>query len=247
MKTIEKTETSFKTEDVAQSQKILRFRKSERLVHWAMAVPFLVCFITALILVFYYNPDPMRPYRAVFSWTHRISGISLIVFPMIAIIICRRDYRIYFYNIKQAWIWTVSDFKWLARAGLAAVSKNVSLPEQGKFNAGEKINFMVLISTYPFYILTGTVIWLTHGAWMSWLIHFFMAAIAAPLITEHVYMTVINPESRKGLQGIITGFVNRKWAKHHYRIWYRENFEKNEDNICLICGAPKEESATGSD
>jgi formate dehydrogenase subunit gamma len=247
MKKIEKAKTPYNTGDADQSLKILRFRKSGRIVHWAMAIPFLVCFITALILVFYYNPDPLRPYRVLFSWTHRISGVSLIVFPLIAIILCKGDYRIYFYNIKQAWVWTVSDFKWLARAGLSVVSKNVSLPEQGKFNAGEKINFMVLISTYPLYILTGTLIWLTQGAWMSWLIHFFMAAIAAPLITGHLYIAVINPESRKGLQGIIKGYVNRKWAKHHYSLWYRDNFEISKDNSCPVCNAPINKSAIGSD
>ena len=27
---------------------------------------------------------------------------------------------------------------------------------------------------------------------------------------------------------MITGFVDRRWAKHHYRKWYRENFESEE-------------------
>ena len=95
------------------SNKILRFRKSERLVHWALAIPFLVCFGTALVLVFYYNPDPLRPYRDIVSWIHRISGVCLIVLPMLAILKCRGDYKIYFYNIKQAWVWTFDDLKWL--------------------------------------------------------------------------------------------------------------------------------------
>ena len=46
--------------------RILRFYRSERLLHWAIAVPFLVCFATALILVVFYNPEPQRPYRALF-------------------------------------------------------------------------------------------------------------------------------------------------------------------------------------
>ena len=58
--------------------KILRFYKSERLLHWAIAIPFLVCFASALVMVVHYNPDPHRPYRALFSWAHRISGVCLI-------------------------------------------------------------------------------------------------------------------------------------------------------------------------
>lgn len=209
-----------------KATRILRFRKSERMVHWALAIPFLVCYATALILVVVYNPHPMRPFRALFSWAHRISGVCLIVFPLIAVTKSRGDYRIHFYNIKQAWLWTLDDLKWLAMMGLAAVSKRIVLPEQGKFNAAEKLNFMMLMTTYPFYILTGLIIWITDGAFLSWIIHFTMAALATPLLVGHLFMAVLNPESKKGLSGMLSGLVDRQWAKHHYRRWYRENFEK---------------------
>jgi formate dehydrogenase subunit gamma len=214
-----------------QSQKILRFRKSERMVHWAIAIPFMLCFFTALILVVFYNPDPLRPFRNVFSWMHKISGICLFVLPILSIIRSRGDYKIYFYNIRQAWIWTFEDLKWLMMMGLAVISKRFTLPEQGKFNAAEKINFMTLMSTYPLYILTGLLIWLTDGALLSWLIHFAMALIATPLITGHIFMATINPDTRLGLSGMISGFVDRQWAKHHYSRWYQEHFEDNQNFV----------------
>ncbi len=221
-----------------KSQKILRFRKSERTVHWAIAIPFLLCFTTALILVIFYNPDPLRPYRETFSWIHRISGISLIVLPIFSIIRSRGDYKIYFYNIRQAWVWTLEDLKWLSMMGLAAVSKRFTLPEQGKFNAAEKINFMTLMSTYPLYILTGVVIWLTDGALLSWLVHFGMAIIATPLIAGHIFMATINPDTRSGLPGMTSGYVDRDWAKHHYTRWYREHFENDQDDSVVEKYAP---------
>jgi len=208
--------------------KIVRFRRSERSIHWALAIPFLVCFVTAIIMVVFYNPDPSRPYRAVFSWTHRLSGVCLAIFPLLAIYHSRGDMRIYFYNIKQAWIWTAKDIKWVLVAGLAAVSDRVSLPEAGKFNAAEKLNFMVLMGTYPLYILTGALIWLTDVAFLSWIVHSLMALLAAPLIAGHIYMAMFNPGTRKGLEGMVTGRVDREWAKHHYGDWYRENFEDDE-------------------
>jgi cytochrome b subunit of formate dehydrogenase len=115
--------------------------------------------------------------------------------------------------------------------GLAAISKRFTLPEQGKFNAAEKINFMTLMSTYPLYILTGLLIWLTDGALLSWLIHFAMALIATPLITGHIFMATINPDTRLGLSGMISGFVDRQWAKHHYSRWYQEHFEDNQNFV----------------
>lgn len=214
------------TESHQADTKILRFRNSERLMHWAIAIPFLVCYATAVIMVVVYNPDPQRPFRDVFSWTHRISAVCLVVFPLLAAIICRRDYRVYFNNIKQAWIWTIEDVKWLALMGLAAINSKIELPEQGKFNAAEKINFMVLVGTYPLYIATGAAIWLTDGAFAPWLIHFAMAVIATPLLAGHIFMATVNPDTKVGLSGMISGYVDRAWAKHHYGRWYRSNFSE---------------------
>ncbi len=211
----------------SQSNKILRFRKSERHLHWAIAIPFMICYATALILVFFYNPNPLRPYREIFSVVHRISAVCLFVLPMLAILKSRKDLRMYFYNIKQAWVWTFEDIKWLGMMGLNAINKKFKLPDQGKFNAAEKINFMMLMSTYPLYIITGMFIWFTDGALLAWIIHFGMALLATPLLAGHKFMALVNPETRIGLSGMITGFVDRQWAKHHYTNWYREHFEES--------------------
>jgi formate dehydrogenase subunit gamma len=221
--------------------KILRFRKSERLMHWAIAIPFLVCFTSAAILFFVYTRDPRNHLRAVFSWTHRISGICFIVFPIAAAYYGRHDFKVHFRNILCAWRWTLSDIKWLLMMGLAAISDRFSLPEQGKFNAAEKINFMVVLTSYPLFILTGLIVWLPAIAFYSWLVHVALAIIATPLLLGHLFMAMINPGTRDGLEGIVTGFVDRQWAKHHYRHWYREEFEKEDPKTpvrvgCQACG-----------
>jgi formate dehydrogenase gamma subunit len=205
--------------------KILRFRKTERMLHWALAVPFLICFSSAMILVLFYNPTPDRPYRAIFSWIHKISGVLLMIMPLFAVMKSKGDFKIHFYNIHQAWIWTLEDLKWLFLMGLAAVNKKYSLPEQGKFNAAEKLNFMYLMATYPLYIVSGLAIWLTDLPFLPWLLHCYMAVFAMPLVFGHIYMATINKNSRVGLHGMISGHVDRKWAKHHYGRWYKEHFE----------------------
>ena len=205
---------------------ILRFRESERQLHWALAIPFMVSWTTAVVLVAVYNPHPERPFRFLFSWLHRASGLWLCVLPLWTLFVHRRDYRVYLQNIREAWGWTLDDLKWLALMGPSTVSAKVTLPDQGKFNAAEKINFMSVMSTYPLYIVTGVLIWLPGVALIAWLVHFSLAVMATPLILGHIFMATINPGTRVGLSGMFSGFVDRRWAHHHHRRWFRENFER---------------------
>ena len=225
----EKQGVGKKAAELACESKILRFAKSERILHWSIAGPFLVSFVTGLVLVLIYNPDPSRPFRSVFAVLHRTSGIAFMILPMLATIRRQGDATIHLYNIRQAWTWMVDDFKWLALMGLAAVNPKIDLPEQGKFNAAEKLNFMVLMATYPLYIVTGFLMWFTHLPVLSWILHFLMAMLATPLLLGHLYMALINKGTRPGLDGMISGHVDRHWAKHHYRRWYREHHEGSEN------------------
>lgn len=203
---------------------ILRFRRSERQLHWSIAVPFMICYATAIVLIGVYNPDPTRPYRALFSWTHRLSGVCLFLLPFWTVLRHRHDFDLHFHNVRTAWSWRLEDVKWLFMMGLSMVNKRIELPDQGKFNAGEKLNFMFLTASYPLYIVTGFLIWLPGVAFASWILHLSLAAMATPLIAGHVFMATVNPDTRVGLQGMITGYVNRHWAQHHYRHWYNEHF-----------------------
>jgi formate dehydrogenase gamma subunit len=208
-------------------------------MHWAVAVPFLICYATALTLVVVYNPDPSRPYRQVVSWVHRISGLCLLVLPATALARHWRDLRLHIQNVGQAWSWTWADVRWLLLIGPASLSRQITLPWQGKFNAGEKINFAVLSSTYPIYLCTGLLIWFGASPYLSWLVHFSLAVVATPLLLGHIFMATVNPDTRPGLRGMITGFVDRAWARHHYHRWYVEHFEGQRPVATVARPAPR--------
>ncbi len=207
-----------------ESHQILRFRKSERMIHWSIAIPFLVCFTTALILVIFYNLHPQRPYRLVFSYLHRLSGACLVVLPLWSAMRAYRDRRIHLGNVREALTWGVDEVKWLLLMGPAALNSKIELPPQGKFNAAEKMNFLMVLCTCPLFAATGLLIWSFHVAFLSWVVHLAMAALAAPLMLGHIFMATVNPGTRVGLSGMFSGYVDRHWAAHHYTRWYRKNF-----------------------
>lgn len=225
------TRGSVPREDAAAlfSREIPRFRRSERALHWAIAIPFIFCLLTGIVLKLFFNHlHPQTLVHLALHWGHRISGICLLLLPTWVARRHRNDLSLYLYNIKRAWTWTRDDLKWLALAGPAALSRRITLPEQHKFNAGEKLNFMALTLTYPILVATGVIILMPGMYFLTWIVHVSVAVLAAPLIFGHVFMAVVNPDTRIGLSGMFSGNVDREWAKHHYAKWYRENFGEDE-------------------
>jgi formate dehydrogenase subunit gamma len=233
-----------------ERDQIVRFRISERQMHWAVAVPFMICYATALVLVVVYNAHPQRPYRVAVSWTHRASGLALFILPVWTIFQHWYDVSIHRLNIREAWRWTLEDVKWLLLMGPSTVSKKIVLPEQGKFNAAEKVNFMALMATLPIYLVSGLLIWFHQFFFSAWVVHLSAAATATVLMGGHIFMATVNPDTRVGLSGMITGLVDRHWALHHYGRWYRENFADPDaaEPSCLETEAvvPDEASTRGS-
>jgi formate dehydrogenase subunit gamma len=208
--------------------RILRFLKSERLLHWTLAIPFVLLYGSALMMLALWGEPHPRHIRTAFAWVHRTAGACLVLFPPIALLRGRKEWRIHLENMREGWIWTADDLRWLILFPKAAADSRITLPEQGKFNAAEKLNFMMVFATYPLYIATGLMIWLPGIAFVPWLAHCAMAVIGFPLVAGHIFMATINPGTRIGLSGMITGRVDREWAKHHYRRWFREKFERFE-------------------
>lgn len=222
------TPAAAEPEPVLPDRRILRFHVSERMLHWAVAVPFLLCAVSGLTLLFGYNLRSDGISRQVFSWLHRAGGLGLILCPAASLLWNLRSYRIHLKNVKVAATWTKDDLKWVALAGPAALSSRYKLPRQHKFNAAEKVNFLTGLITYPLFICTGVVLMLSGTNFLAWIVHVGLALLVLPLILGHIFMALVNPSTKPGLSGMICGFVDRDWAKHHYAVWYEETYGDEE-------------------
>ena len=208
----------------SDADEILRFRAAERHLHWAIAVPFKVCYLTAVILVLVYNPHPNRPFRELVSWLHRLSGVCLSVLPPLMIVRHRRDFRLHLYNIRQGWSWRLDDLKWLLLMPPATAFKSIELPHQGKFNAGEKINFMAVMATYPVYIATGLLIWFSSAPSLS-LARSFLHSLARDALDPGPYLHGHRqPRHARGPHGDADGLRRPQVGETHYRLWYDEHY-----------------------
>lgn len=209
------------------AKEILRFARGEMMLHWSIAVPFIICFVTGMIVKLFYGLHSPGISRDVLTFLHKVAGGCLTVFPTLAVLKNWRDYKVHIYNVKVGFSWTIDDLKWLFLFGPSTISKRVVLPDQRKFNAAERMNFMMVMVTYPVFISSGILLWLSGSHFVPWLVHIGTALVVPGLMLGHIYMAVVNPSTRVGLSGMISGKVDREWAKHHYASWYRDHYHED--------------------
>jgi formate dehydrogenase subunit gamma len=128
--------------------------------------------------------------------------------------------------------WDDDDIEWL-RAGATRVLTREPLPPQGRFNAGQKLNAIATAAAIVGFAITGVIMWQT-ARFPGWLVqnavwlHDLLAWVSALLWLGHVYLAALAPSTRPGLRGMLTGSVDRAWARHHHEKWIADLEEREQ-------------------
>ncbi len=122
-------------------------------------------------------------------------------------------------DVKELMDWTEDDFRWF----LEFLKMN-RIRAAGKFNAGQKANFLVTLLLIAGLSLSGFVVWMksmfsVDFVELNFIAHDFFAVLALLLLTGHIVFALYYSES---LRGIIYGAVDAKWAQEHYPDWFRK-------------------------
>ena len=195
---------------------VQRYTFTERFVHWMVALSFSYLLLTGLAL---YTPG-MYWLAAVFgggpvirAW-HPIVGVVFFVFLAIMYFMWRRDMRL-----------DDLDRAWLRQARKYALGEEEGLPEAGRFNAGQKMLFKVMVFFGTLLLLSGVPLWfpMTFGVTIrriAILTHEISFIVVAGAIIVHIYMgTAV---VRGSWRAMTTGWVSRTWARVHHPRWYRQ-------------------------
>ena len=199
---------------------IERFNGFERFGHWLLAVSFVVLAITGLNFV-------------VGRWTlmpivgedmfGTISGWFKIAHNFVA----------WPFMLGLVWVFVTwvgrnlprkVDWDWLMMAG-GLFSKGVH-PPAGKFNAGQKLLFWMVIIGGVGLSWTGVIMlfpWLA-GSPADWqfyqVIHALFAAFMSVVIFGHIYIGSVGMQGAFSAMG--SGHVDVNWAKEHHSLWVEE-------------------------
>jgi formate dehydrogenase subunit gamma len=122
---------------------------------------------------------------------------------------------------------TSADWRWLRQWRDVVGNREERLPEVGRYNAGQKLLFAMIVVCLLGLFATGFIIWRQYFAVYfsipllraAALVHAVCAFVLITGIIVHVYAGIWV----RGSVGAMTrGVVTPGWAWRHHRAWFRE-------------------------
>jgi formate dehydrogenase subunit gamma len=138
------------------------------------------------------------------------------------------------------------DFEWLRIRVLLILNRTKeSLPEQGSYNAGQKLFALLVYTALPVIAITGVIMSfrLFGASVVAWamLLHFVAVGMVVSGLMVHAYMGAVFPEERPAFFSMITGRVNELFAyKHHFKWWKQTKIEQRSWQQEFQSTAPSE-------
>jgi formate dehydrogenase subunit gamma len=211
---------------------VKRFSKAFIWAHAINALSFFALYITAL---------PM--YTEFFDWLYPVLGgpegarllhrIFAVIFVLPTLIYIIFDPKGFLFWLKELVTWKKRDADFFKEFPKEFFGMKAKMPNQGFFNAGEKINSWIQILTAVLIIFSGFTMWFpqyfpdTVVQW-GYLLHNVGFGLAIAVVVGHIYLSVLHPGSTPAFRGVVKGDVDAEFAKGHYRDWYDELVAKGE-------------------
>lgn len=199
---------------------IERFTPVERIVHWTMAISFVILAISGIVILFgkYFLLPVMG--HTLFGWLtyllknlHNLTGPVFTMSIIVAFVIFVRD------NLPSR-----DDLTWFARLGGLVSGHHVP---SGRFNAGEKMWFWIglvvfgLILSASGWVLDMIVPGMDYyraTMQIANVIHAIGAVLMIAMACGHIYMGTIGMEG--AYRAMRDGYVDEAWAREHHELWY---------------------------
>ncbi len=203
--------------DVVHRGELLRHPVYTRVLHWLVAIAFLLSLLSGFAL---YSPWLFRFLTPVFGggpmtrFLHPWFGLFFDIF-----------FLFQFLNWLTPMLWAETDTRWLKRIKQYTTNEGkIESAEVGFFNGGQKLYFWAIVLSGVLFLLTGLLMWFDHlvGRWViavSYVIHDLAALLMLAGFIVHIYEgTAAMPGT---FNAMTNGTVTEKWAWTHHPAWYR--------------------------
>jgi formate dehydrogenase subunit gamma len=193
-----------------------RYQPGERANHWVVGISFILLALSGLA---FFHP-------AFYPLTQLFGGPvwARIIHPYLGLLMAISFLGV-FIRFWKLNLMTPADRDWLAKAKNMVNGNDHDMPEQGKYNGGQKVMFWVLALSMLLLTVSGILNW---RAWFTFditlvrigaVVHAATAALMIAMIFVHVYAAIW---VKGTIRAMWYGTVTRAWAKQHHRGWYRQ-------------------------
>jgi formate dehydrogenase subunit gamma len=197
---------------------IERYSANDRTNHWTVAIAFVLAALSGLAMFhpamfFLSNLFGGGPWTRIL---HPFVGLFMFAaFVLLAL-------RFWSHNSMQP-----RDWQWMRQWQDVVTNREDRLPEVGKYNAGQKLLFWVLVLCLIGLLFSGIVIWRAYFAIyfpiplirIAALLHAVCAFVLISSILVHIYAAIWVKGS---VHAMTRGTVTPGWAYKHHRAWFRE-------------------------
>jgi formate dehydrogenase subunit gamma len=205
---------------------IERFTLGERVLHWSIAVLFIIMGITGLSLLLgrlalipIFGHPVVSGYLEISKALHNYCGPLLLIGILLVSLIWAH------HNIPKKF-----DLQWFKNMG--GMIGHGPRPHAGKVNAGEKGWFWLVVIFGIGVGITGVL--LDFPIWgqsrftmqLSHVIHATVAVLFVTCSLGHIYVGTIGSEGV--FEAMWTGSVDAVWAQQHADLWYQEKMQEAE-------------------
>lgn len=200
---------------------VRRFTPFQIAYHWAQALPYLVLLATGgILLVERGAAIEFIPIKTL-SQIHKICGFVMIatIGQTILVALIARRFSELGLTFTEALLWHPRDLRWLLKIPLNTLLGRISVPSSGYLNAGQKIHVLLQAVAVPVFIVTGLAMIFVPGALAPWIVHAVLFVPTLSFVLLHIFLSLINPETRKSLRTAFTGFVSTTYAIKHHAVW----------------------------
>ena len=193
-----------------------RYSAGERANHWVVGICFILLALSGLA---FFHPAffPLTQLFGGGPWTRILHPYIGVVMMLFFIMMFLRFWRL---NVMEQ-----RDVEWLKNVNKMIDGNDHNMPEQGKYNGGQKVLFWGLVVGMLALTASGVAMW---RAWLhlpvdmvrvASVVHAAAAVWMIGLIIMHVYAAIW---TRGTIRAMLYGTVTRAWAKQHHRGWYRK-------------------------
>ena len=193
-----------------------RYTAQERANHWVVGICFILLAVSGLA---FFHP-------AFWPLTNLLGGgtWARILHPYIGVVMALSFLGLFF-RFASLNAMTPADWDWVKRVREMIDGDDHNMPEQGKYNGGQKLMFWVMVLCTLLLVASGVVMW---RAWFNLpvnlvriaaVVHALTATVMIAFIIVHVYAAIW---TKGTIRAMWYGTVTRAWAKQHHRAWYRQ-------------------------